>query len=307
VIATVTPSSDHPAPEQDLLARVESIAADVGPSQQAPASGQPGQVLQPRQVVTHEGQEDNDRGHREQGSDEVVRRLADAGQRREQRVSEHRQQQMLAKQHGQTGQPQHHEATGVRPMDAAFDQREAFDHPAGGRFAQADRSTQQVERGDQDQHRDQAPSSVLSDWPVAQLAPLFSALLDQHPGFAVRDVGEVGFSIIDVAPDRGVVQRLFGLAGDLRTRVVACRLEDIGRLRTAGRCSRRARASRPGTRLRRSRQADGQARCGQHDCEQTLHEQAPWIGPAITGYVRTRSGSGHGYASQIPTRFFLLA
>ena len=131
---------------------------------------------------------------------------------REDRVAGERQQDMLAEQHQDAGEPEHDEARRVQPVRGTLDEGEALDQLAGGRLAQADLSTINVEQRDQDQHRHQEPAAPDGHRSVAQLPPVLTARLDQHTALELRQLRRKRLRRIDLAPDRCVVQRLDLLA-----------------------------------------------------------------------------------------------
>jgi hypothetical protein len=82
-------------------------------------------------VVLDEGDQHDHQRHREQRTDEVVRRLQRIGEPAEQAAADHRQKKELAERHHDARDGQRDEGDGVGPVGGPFQRGEALDDQAG--------------------------------------------------------------------------------------------------------------------------------------------------------------------------------
>src|SRR5882762_11194914 len=174
-------AQDHHAdPEPDLLARVESAGGNVLAGDHSSQVHEPFEIVEAREVVLDEHDDEHQQAHDEYGADEIVQVFRDLREPGEQRVADHGQQHVFSQHHDQATHAEDDEADRDDPVRVALERREPFDQPAGGRAVDLDTAAPLVERSDHDRDQGDQPSGDRRDPPVLQLAPRLPISLDQH-------------------------------------------------------------------------------------------------------------------------------
>ena len=132
----------------------------------------------------------------------MFRKLREPG---EQRVSDHRQQDILPQHHDEAADAENDKGDRDHPVRVALERSEALDQPSGRLAVHLDAAAPLEKRPDCDHDGGEQPAGYRRDPAVLQLSPGLSVSLDQHARFATLDRRVLLFSRAHVAPRRRVV------------------------------------------------------------------------------------------------------
>ena len=227
---------------------------------------EPLDIVESREIILDEHDDKHQQAHDEHRPDEIVQMFRKLREPGEQRVSDHRQQDVLPQHHDEAADAENDKADRHHPVRIPLEGSETLDQPAGRLAVDLDAAAPLEERPDYDHDDGDQPAGDRRDPAVLQLSPGLSVSLDQHARFAALDRGVLLLPGAHVAPHRRVVAGLV-----LRALLLGLALlRDRGAGRRQNQCQRNGEGTRPD--------------------RKRFHERCPLIPPACIRSVRD-SGS----------------
>ena len=200
-------------PENCLLAEIEFARRRMASlDEQAPALGDPADVVTVGEVVPDPDHEHQQQAQNEGEGDVGVGELAPGSERGEGRLAQHGNQHMLAVKCVEAGQGKDDERRRRQPVGEDLEVREAPDHAPGEAAVDTDAPPEQEEHRGHHQHGGHGPPAILAEGAVAQGPPFVPFGLHQDACLLVGDGNRSRDPLAHQPPKLGIVDVAEGAA-----------------------------------------------------------------------------------------------